>query len=185
MKEIVPLDSRYVPLTQQPWCCVPACISIIMLKRGLPLIPQELLGYYLGLTVPLCDRRKFWNARASSMRGRAGGTKMYLSRFNPNLVFPKIGVRLRMIHYKIASFDSDGNAKLFEFLDSIDKKDRDVIVAFEHRTLFPHGMRGGHVNVVDRAFVKNGTIRLIEPHPFRPKWRTIKINRLLKEIRRR
>jgi hypothetical protein len=51
-KEIVPSDSRYVPLTQQKWCCVPTCIQMVMIKQGIPLQPAELIGYELGLIVP-------------------------------------------------------------------------------------------------------------------------------------
>lgn len=51
MKNIIPKDTRYIPFTQQKSCCVPTSISIIMYKRNIPLIPQEVLGYYLGLIV--------------------------------------------------------------------------------------------------------------------------------------
>jgi hypothetical protein len=40
-KEIIPKNSRYIPLTQQKWCCVPMCIQMVILKHGMPLISAE------------------------------------------------------------------------------------------------------------------------------------------------
>lgn len=43
---------------------------MVMLRRGIPLVPQELLGYKLGLTIPQgCDGRtkgSFFNPRISN-----------------------------------------------------------------------------------------------------------------------
>lgn len=48
---IVPLDTRYVPLTQQKWCCVPTCFQVVMLRHNIPLVPAEVIGYHMGLIV--------------------------------------------------------------------------------------------------------------------------------------
>ncbi len=50
--EIVPKDSRYIPFSQQPYCCVPTSIQMVMYRHNIPLVPAEELGYHLGLTVP-------------------------------------------------------------------------------------------------------------------------------------
>jgi len=63
MKNIIPLATRYVPFTQQKSCCVPASISIVMYKRNIPLLPQELLGYHLGLIIDPQNKELFWNPR--------------------------------------------------------------------------------------------------------------------------
>ncbi len=39
-RPVVPKDTKYVPLVQQEYCSAPACISMVMLRRGIPLIPQ-------------------------------------------------------------------------------------------------------------------------------------------------
>jgi hypothetical protein len=56
--QAIPNDSRYVPFTQQPACCVPTCIQMVMYKNDIPLIPSEEIGYPLGLIVHGDDLRK-------------------------------------------------------------------------------------------------------------------------------
>ena len=63
---VVPEDSRYVPLTQQRSCCAPTCIQMIMYKNGIPLKPAEEIGYHMGLTVSLDAECLFYNARTSA-----------------------------------------------------------------------------------------------------------------------
>lgn len=51
MKKIF-IKPEYIPLTQQRLCCVPCAIQWILLRRGLKLVSQEIIGKHLGLTVP-------------------------------------------------------------------------------------------------------------------------------------
>lgn len=36
---VVPAGTRYVALTQQRWCCAPTGVQMVMLRRGIPLVP--------------------------------------------------------------------------------------------------------------------------------------------------
>src|SRR6187401_2529326 len=96
MSDVVPQDTRYVPFTQQSYCCVPTSIQMIMYRNGIPLIPLEELGYRLGLTVPPEDADLFYKPRVSdSPPSTAGyGTQIAKEDFAPNKVFEELDIPL-------------------------------------------------------------------------------------------
>jgi hypothetical protein len=176
MKDIIPSDSRYLPIVQQKSCCVPACISMIMYRHKLPLISQELLGYNLGLTIDGQYRKLFWNPRVGKRPPSGYGTKMYDEQFNPNRVFPKLGIPLKTIFHPINEFTLKG---LNGFLRKAEKGNRDILVAFDHGVLLNEKKKfgSGHVCVFDR--LNSGSkIRLVDPSPSQPKWRIVSLRKL-------
>ncbi len=180
MKEVIPKNSRYVPIVQQRSCCVPACISMIIYKRGIPLVPQELLGYHLGLTVDKESIPLFWNPRTGKRPPSGYGTQIYKPQYHPNKVLPKLGIPLRMTYYPISDFDKK---KFISFLASAVKEDKDVLVCFDHGSLTdgkPSG--GGHVCVLDRYMAKEGKVRLVDPSANQPKWRVVTVQQLMKAM---
>src|SRR4051794_40060347 len=104
---VTPADSRYVPFVQQPYCCVPASLHMVMYRRSMPLVAQEELGYHLGLVVPPNDGHWYWNPRISAKRPPAGyGTQIQRAEYSPDAAFERLGVPLRMITRLIDHFDS-------------------------------------------------------------------------------
>ena len=73
-KSIVPADSRYIPLTQQKYCCVPTCIQMVMVRRGIQLQPAELIGHHLGLIVDTESAKYFWNVTTGERPSSGYGT---------------------------------------------------------------------------------------------------------------
>lgn len=182
MNEIIPKDSRYIPMTQQRWCCVPACISMIMYRHGIALVSQEELGWYLGLTVPEEDRDLFYNPRTGERPASGFGTQISKDEYHPNNVFIKLGIPLAMIFYPIDKFK---NKK--EFMNFISDKiddDADLVASFSNAEFSNRHIHGGHVCVVDRIFLDDETIRLIDPERSEPKWRTVKISKLFEAMRK-
>jgi hypothetical protein len=94
--EVIPNDSRYVPFTQQDYCCVPTSIQMIMYRNNIPLIPAEELGYHLGLTIPPDVANLFYKPRiADTPPSTAGyGTQIYNPDYEPNKVFKELEVPL-------------------------------------------------------------------------------------------
>ncbi len=180
MTEITPKDSRYVPFTQQSSCCVPTCLSIIMYKRGIALIPLEELGYHLGLVVS--DEREllFWNPRTGERPPTGYGTQIYREEFDINRALKKLNIPLRMIFHPVDDFNSEGDLR--DFLSQKIKEDKDLMVCFDHGELKGDHKQGGHVCVFDR--VMDQEIRLIDPGYDQPKWRIVKISLLLKAMRK-
>lgn len=166
--DITPRDSRYIPLVQQRYCCVAACISMVMLRHGIPLIPQEELAYHLGLLVPREFRSLFCVTR-TGRRPRSGyGTQIFDAAFEPNRVFRHLHISLRFKNYPIDDVVSAD--ALLQFLYDGLKEDRDMLVCFDAATLYPASRSGGHVCVVDCVDLATEKIRLIDPSPNAPKW---------------
>ncbi|MBI3335574.1 MAG: hypothetical protein HY001_03695 [Candidatus Portnoybacteria bacterium] len=176
MKEIIPRDSLYIPLVQQRWCCVPACISMVMHRHGIPLVSQELLGFYLGVVVPKEDVKLFWNVKTGRKPSSGWGTRMSEKRFNPNSMFRKLHVPLEMAFHPIGSFLDMRAYK--KYLSTIEEQEKDVLACFSWGALYNKPYRGGHVCVIDRVDIRRDEIRLIDPEYDAPKWRTVSIEKL-------
>jgi hypothetical protein len=75
----VPDDSRYIPFTQQPSCCVPTCIQIVMYRHDIPLRPAEEIGYHLGLVVSPDRSKLFSNVRTAAEAPSSAGYGIQLA----------------------------------------------------------------------------------------------------------
>lgn len=175
-KDVVPSDSRYIPLTQQRWCCVPTCIQIVMYRHKIPLIPAELIGYHLGLIVPEEELQYFWNGRTGKMPVASWGTQISKPEFSPNVVFKKLKIPLKMELKLISGFKNLQTFK--EYLREVESRDKDVLVCFDYGTLYNTDYHGGHVCVLDRVYLSKGEFRLIDTEYKSPKWRVVKVDKL-------
>lgn len=176
MMKATPFDSRYVPLTQQKSCCVPTCIQMVMLRNKIPLIPAEELGYYLGLIVHPDNANLFYKVRTSKKRPKAGyGTRIYDLKFNPNKVFERLGLPMRLFVRPIEEYSSTKDVAVY--LKKVEKEDKDVLLCFNHGVLVDDPEKnGGHVCVFDR--IEKNRIRIIDPSPNWPKWRNVTLEKM-------
>lgn len=182
-RNINPTDSRYVPFTQQPYCCAPTSIQIIMYKLGLPLLSQEELGYHLGLVIPLGDKDLFWNARVSeNPPSEAGyGTQIQEPEYHPNEAFKKLNIPLNFAYNLIDNFYS--TEEIRSYLKNAEKNDRDIIACYRYGTLHDTDSNDGHANVFDRYLPDTDEVRLIDPAATAPKWRIVPLKKLFKAMR--
>ncbi|MEK7580157.1 MAG: hypothetical protein AAB465_00880 [Patescibacteria group bacterium] len=178
---IIPKDSRYIPFTQQMWCCAPTCIQMVMYRRGIPLVPAELIGHYLGLTVPRKDLRYFWHTRTGKKSSAGWGTKINQKKYAPNNAFKKLHIPLKLEFKLIDQFE--GLAYFKNYLQEIEKKDKDVLACYEVKVLDGGKIHGGHVCVIDRVYLKQGKIRLIDPSHLSPKWKIVSIKKLYEAMK--
>lgn len=184
MKELSPPNTRYIPLVQQKYCCVPACISIVMLKRGISLIPQEVIGGALGLVIEEKEAGKFWNATVGEPRSSGYGTNVGFGegKVNPNVAFEELKIPLQM---EIKTIDEFLNIEDFRmYLASIVEEDKDALMCFDWGTLSGNmEKRWGHVCVLDIVDLDAGMLRLIDPDYFEQKWKTVPIALLYEAMR--
>lgn len=180
--EIVPKDSRYIPFSQQPYCCVPTSIQMVMYRRGIPLIPAEELGYYLGLTVPKDAAKFFWRMRTgkrptSPFRPISGyGTRIYEGKYDPNKVFKKLHIPLTMKLRPIENFKTINEFKTY--LSGLSRKNFDILMCFHHGTLVDDPEKdNGHVVVLDKIYPKKGAIRFVDPTRG-PKWKVVTMKKM-------
>lgn len=178
MVNVVPKDSRYVPLSQQKYCCVPTCIQMVMLRHNIPLISAELLGYQMGLVVPSEARKYFWNARTAKRPPAGYGTQVGKPHYGPNLVFRKLKIPLKMTWSLIDRFKTLESFK--EYLGEVERRGQDVLLCYDWPSLFDpkNTERWGHVCVLDRVFIEKNELRMIDPSPDCPKWQTVEIDKM-------
>ena len=175
MKNTIPKDTRYIPLTQQNSCCVPTSISMVMYKLGIPLIPQELLGYHLGLILDKKHKNLFWNVRTGKRPKSGYGTQMNEKRFVPNTALKKLKIPIKITEYSINDFQT--KKELVSFMDNGIKKDKNFIVLLASDVLNGTDKKNGHACVIDRIYPAKDIVRLIDPNPTKAKWREIKIDK--------
>lgn len=81
-------ELKYVPLTQQKYCCVPTCIQMIFLRRNLPVYSQEEIGKYLGLIVPENVKHLFSDSVKTGEKPERGyGTQEGKEKYSLNNLF--------------------------------------------------------------------------------------------------
>jgi hypothetical protein len=170
------MESRYIPLTQQKYCCVPTCIQMVMYKNSIPLVSQEDIGNVLGLTVPKEDAYLFKNPRTGE-RPRAGwGTQIYKDEYSPNVAFQKLQIPLQMELHLIDEFGSVKD--VITFLSSQQDDNSDILVCYDYGTLFDTDSTSGHVNVFDGIDIDSQLITLIDPEQKVPKYRVVHAEKL-------
>ena len=182
MKDIVPVDTRYIPFVQQKSCCAVASILMVMYKLKIPLISQELLGYHLGLTVADEFKHLFWNPRLGKKPPAGYGCRIVpVEKYNPNEVFNNLDVPLELKIWSIDDFKD--RYDISKFIQKYISGNKDLLVVFNHGVLKGDNSNGGHVCVIDRIYLKRNIIRLVDPSPTQPKWREVDIDILFRAIK--
>lgn len=174
-KDIVPSDSRYIPLTQQKYCCVPTCIQMVMLRHDIQLVPAELIGHLLGLIVDTDSTKYFWNVTTGERPSSGYGTRIGKPEFGPNAAFKRLHIPLKMTWSLINKFKSISD--FHKYLSSAQIKDLDILVCYDWPTLFDPQLNDhwGHVCVLDKLHIEKDEMRIIDPSPTSAKWVTVKI----------
>ncbi len=182
MKEIIPSDSRYVPFTQQKWCCVPTCIQMVMYRHRIPLMPAEVIGYHMGLVVPADHIKYFWNMRTGPRPPAGYGTQARKKQYSPNAVFRKLDIPLKMTWSLINKFKDIKSFK--KYLSIRDSRDFDTFVCYDWGRLFDKlDFQGGHVCVLDKVYLDKNEVRMIDPEYDAPKWRIVDIDKLYEAMK--
>src|SRR5690348_16786908 len=94
------MTSRYIPFTQQPYCCVGACLQMVMYRRGIPLLPQEDISYAFGLTVPAADAHLFKKVYTGPKPASGWGTRIEHPDFEINKALQALKIPLKVDFYK-------------------------------------------------------------------------------------
>lgn len=164
--------SRYLPITQQPYCCVPACLQMVLHRRGLGLPTQEAIGKSLGLTVPRSDLRLLPHALTGDEPSSGWGTRVQDKGRSINDFFEASGYKLRE-----AYLDPDGLPDdLPAWINNEIERGNDLLACFSYSAAFGGEGDNGHVCVVDSC--DEDTVTLIDPWYLAPKFRSVTVERL-------
>lgn len=168
------MKSRYTAFTQQPYCCVPASLQIVMYRRGIPLIDQEDIGYELGLTVPEEDKHFFNKVRTGEKPPAGWGTQIYNPKYDINKALAKLDIPFKVRIHTIDYLQS--SQKLKKFLQDAQKADGDVLLCFENSVLWKRDTKNGHVVVFDG--LESDDVWVVDPSRSFPKHHKVSVNKL-------
>jgi len=168
------MKSRYIPFTQQPYCCVPACIQMVLYKNDLPLKSQEEIGNALGLRVRPESAHLFENVSTQEPKTGIWGTQIGNQRYEINDAFKNLGIPLAVTIQHIKDIKSAD--ELEKMLYEVEQTGGDALVCYKYGVLWNTDSNSGHVSVFDRII--DGKIRLVDPEQQVPKLRLNDAGRL-------
>ena len=165
------MKHKYVPLTQQKYCCVPTVLQMILLRREMLSLNAEEIGYELGLTVPDPDKELLPLARTGEKPPAGWGTQIGKPEFSIEHFFEKFNIPLKYSYVPLSEI-SDVKSWILERFS----EDDDLIACFNYSALYG-GSGEGHVSLVES--VENDEIVLVDPERNVPKFRTVKLADLI------
>lgn len=172
------MKSRYIALTQQPYCCVPTCLQMIMYRRELPLIEQEELGYALGLAVP--EKARVLFPKALTQEPSSGwGTQIQNAEYSLDKAFEKLGIPLKAEFILASQLDSTEILK--ERLQTADPAN-DTVLCFSYGALWGTDSLAGHASLFD--YVDGEEVWMVDPVADVPKHRRTSIDKLFNSIQK-
>jgi len=172
------MKSRYIPLTQQPFCCLPTCIQMILLRRKLKLLSQEEIGRELGLIVPKEYKKILPLARTGKKPSSGWGTQASEKKFSINKFLKKFKYPLREKYFPLSKIKD-----VEKWLAKELKEGSDIMVCFNYKRLYGEGNDGGHISLIEKINYYNKTFTLIDPEGNVPKFRDVKIKKLVNSIK--
>lgn len=173
------ITRKYTPITQEPYCCLAACLQMVLLRHSLPLIDQKTLAVMMGLTVPEKDKKLFPKAKAA--KGPPFGTIIKTDSMMPQAVFRKLGIPLS-VELRLEN-EFDDNSAIREYIIGQLEANHDVIVNLDTRTLNKTKESFGHSLLVELYDASDDKARLIDPSADQPRQRSISIAILAFAIR--
>ncbi len=163
----------YKPIKQKPYCCVPACISMVLDRRQIAHKSQEEIGYELGLIVPKRVRRLFKRVRVGKRPSSGFGTRVGQKRYSINSYFSKNKIPLKESYFPISGIKECGG-----LIGKNLKEGNDVLVCFNNKRLFGEG-DWGHVCLIEK--ISSDAVTLMNPQDAKRK--TVNLRELIGAIK--
>jgi hypothetical protein len=174
------MNSRYIPITQQPYCCVAACIQMVLYRKNIPLVPQELIVYHLGLAVPEKDEHLFEKTHVREKGRKGWGVQLSWEKYSLDACFQALSIPLRARFYM--SSDIPSIADLQETLTALAAEGCDVFLCFAYEELWGVAGEASHVCVFDKII--GDTVWMIDPEQEVLKFRKTTVSKLYAALRK-
>lgn len=164
---------KYNKITQKDYCCVGACLEMILNRYSIENTGQEDIAYQLGLVVPESDRHLFKRARVENKPSSGYGTQIQKEEYSINHYFRTNNIELKEFYHFIDHTDD-----MREFLTL--NNDEDILVCFHCGTLFdtPHA-NWGHMMLFE--YIENDNVTLLDTSVKRS-YETVSLERLVEAI---
>ena len=114
----------YTPVTEKPYCCIPAALQMILKRRGLQYQSQEEIGYQLGLIVPSELKHQFTQVRTGPEPNAGYGTQTSKKEFSIPLY---CGDDI-IICYNSQLLFGDGDIEHVSLIQSFDTETNNILV---------------------------------------------------------
>ena len=167
---------RYDPITEKPYCCVPAVLQMIQARRGLPVLSQDEIGWELGLIVPPELKSEFTRVRTGSMPRAGYGTQTSKPEFSIESYFDRKHIPLSIRRVSPSSLK-----ELISTIETACAQNNDIILCYNSRLLFGDGDLE-HVSLIEEFNKNSGQVKVVDPAIGAPKRRITGINEILKTI---
>jgi hypothetical protein len=167
---------RYDPITEKPYCCVPAVLQMIQARRGLRSMSQEEIGWKLGLIVPPEVKSEFTKVRTGP-KPRAGyGTQTS----NPQFFIEHYFVR-NHLPLSITRVSPYSLAELNSIIGTALDQDDDVVLCLNSLHLFGDGDLE-HVLLIEGYHRSSGQVTVVDPAIGAPKHRITTVDSIFETI---
>lgn len=174
INNIMNQNPPYNPINQKLYCCVPACISMILERRNISYWTQDEIWYELGLVVPGEKVHLYTKVRTGKKPISGYWTQVWKKQYSVNNFFKKNNIWLKETYFFI-----DDIPDIKDFIISNIQKNNDIIVCFNNEKLHWTWNRW-HVSLIQ--WLENDNIFLVDPGNDFPKIKKVSVNNLIKSI---
>lgn len=168
-------NMEYKHISQKPYCCVPACVQMILHRRKLPILLQTDIAYDLGIILPPKDRHLLPKSYKGSKPKAGWGTRINLKKYSLAAFFKRQGYSLQETYYSAKRFNSKKQFK--KFLSDNLKEKNDLLICFNYPSLYRMKGSWGHASLIEEAKKKYVVLR--DPNPKHKDARKVLLNDLL------
>lgn len=120
---------KYSKIAQKKYCCVGACLEMVLNRHGITKFDQEEIAYELGLIVPPHLVNNYRRARTGAKPASGYGTQIQNRQYSINRFFTKNEINLQESYHYITDLGMAEN-----FLANC--KDQDILIVFHCGTLY-------------------------------------------------
>jgi len=166
------INPPYFPVTEKPYCCVPAVLQMVLKRRGLKYQSQEEIGYQLGLIVPSESRYHFNKVRSGPEPETGYGTQTSKEEFSIPNYFHNNNLPLMLTKWQPAHIQ-----ELREYLSRFLSCGDDVAICYNRQLLFGDGDME-HLSLIQCFDNEANTVLIIDPAIGVPKHRKVNLEKL-------
>lgn len=164
---------KYKKVTQKPYCCVGACMEMILNRNNIVNNGQVDIAYQLGLTIPKEYKDEYPNAIIGKKPEAGYGTQIQKEEYSINNFFKQNNINLIEEYFYIESLEEAKN-----FLNK--NKDNDILICCHCATLYDSPLEDwGHMLLFENII--NNEITILDPTSTRT-YETVPFEKIIKAI---
>lgn len=164
---------KYKKITQKPFCCVGACLEMILNRNHIPNCGQIEIACELGLIVPESYKEIYKNARFGEKPTAGYGTQINKKEYSINSFFQKNHINLKEEYYFITQLEV-----VRKFI--LENERNDILICCHAKTLYNSKEEDwGHMLLLEK--IEGDHLILLDPEVNRDDER-VPLERVIKAI---